>query len=252
MLKCVNSSLGWVEQAHGTMMGVDWGKETHVVIWKHYKDKLRLLNFHVFPHETKPLENAKKVAKLIPQYNPSVLVTDYGGGQEQNKYMYERFSQFMFMAINKPTLKDMNPQWDKSVRRVYYELITSYSTYARWYPAEMIELPQYDEKLELFIKQHTNSVLIYPNERKVPEGVLEIMGKAEPQTVGHTGPIHLLSASLFGWLDCMGLGKTEMHFSDAPKEDNNFGSLYSGVDTTSKNIQNKKRNDLSGVTIWRP
>lgn len=254
MLKCSDSSIGWTEQAHGTFMGVDWGKDTHVVIWKHYSGKLRLLNFFVFKHDPKPLADAMKVAKLIVQFNPSVLVTDYGGGQEQNKYMYERFSSIMFMAVNKVTLKDMNPVWERSVSRVYYELVTAYSTYARWYPSEMIELPRHDEKLELFIQHHTNSVLVSPNERKVPEGVLVLVGKDEHQEVGHTGPIHLLSASLFGWLQCMGLGNKEMHFSDAPQKAAVSESPSPYIDRLPKNIQNKlrKRTDLSGTTIWRP
>lgn len=256
MLKCQNQSLGWVEQSTGgTLMGVDWGKETHVVIWKYYEGKLRLLNFFVFPHDPKPLADAKKVARLIPQFNPSVMITDYGGGQEQNKYMYERFSSFMFMAINNPRLRDMNPQWDKKTRRVYYELITSYSTYARWYPSGLIELPHLDEKLELFIQHHTNSVLINPNERNVPEGVLVVVGRDMPQTVGHTGPIHILSASIFGWLQCMGLGQKEMHFSDAPKDEESGERIYSMVDRigqTNQNRYNRKANDSSGVTIWRP
>jgi len=220
MLECCDNRIGWVDAGFDTMMGVDWGKETHVTVWKDVNGKLQLLNFIVIPPSDKPLDGAKKVAELIPRFNPNTLICDFGAGQEQNKYIHQRFKNIVWFAVNVETMKDLELKWNQNTRIVNYEVVTAYMTYSSWYAADMIVLPAYDAKLELFIQHHVNSCIIDPENANVDivTNYLQPVGKPEKKTVGQNGPIHLLSSSLFGWLKNMGSGMAEFSFSEIPKE----------------------------------
>ena len=223
MQECYDGSeFGWVESARGTMVGVDWGTETHVVVWKRVQVGIQLLNYHVIPSSTKPLDGAKEVAKLILRYNPTKLVCDFGAGQEQNKYLYERFSDIFYAAVNHKAMKDNNPQWNEKKGIVHYDLITVYSSLAYWFAANMVKLPAYDAKLELFIQHCLNSFIVDPNARPEMEGMVEhlaLVPETKPKELHKKGPIHLLSAALFGFLDCMGSAAEEFSCSEPTYED---------------------------------
>ena len=220
MLGCKNNDYGWVDSAHNVLIGVDWGKETHVVVWKRVGEKIRLLNTFVFPTDPKPLANARKVAGLFTVYTPSKIICDFGAGQEQNKYIAEVAKDVFYAAVNAESLKDMNPKWNEKTRIVNYDLVTVYTSYAYWYAAGLVELPRYDAKLEMFIQHHVNSMLLDPNIVPTEERPIEhvhAVKKVLPKQLGKKGPIHLLSASLFGFIECMGKSGEEFSFSELPE-----------------------------------
>jgi len=222
MLSCVNKDRGWVNEAYGTIIGVDWGKDTHAVVWKFTNNQCKLLNIFEFPGDSDPLSGAKNVVKLLPRYKPLVLTCDFGDGRESNKYVYPRAKDIFYAAIHKPGQKDMEPEWVKKTRSVYYELISTYQTYCNWFSAMMIELPALDMKLEKFIQHHENSLLIDQSKLSEPEkivGSIERVQDSKPMELGHRGPIHFLTAALYGWLYCIGKGASDFSFSELPKDE---------------------------------
>jgi hypothetical protein len=150
------------------------------------------------------------------------MVCDFGDGRESNKYVYPRAKDVFYAAINKPGQRDMEPEWIKKTRSVYYELISTYQTYCNWYSAMMIELPALDLKLEKFIQHHENSLLIDQNKMSSPDrivGSVEKVQDMKPLELGHRGPIHLMMASIYGWLYCIGQGTSDFSFSELPSDE---------------------------------
>ena len=254
MLNCVVKEYGWVESSHGVLIGVDWGKDTHVAIWKRIEDHIRLLNVFIFPSDPKPLANARKVVELFTRYTPSRVVCDFGAGQEQNKYMAECLKEAFYAAVNSEALKDMNPKWNEKTRMVNYDLVTVYTSYAYWYAAKLVQLPHYDPKLELFIQHHINSMLLDPNEKPAEEKSIEHLHKVErimPKQLAKKGPIHLLSAALFGFIECMGKNTEDFSFSELP-EGLEMPENFDPDKSVKFTMDYKDLAHIGGSRIWRP
>lgn len=268
MVDCIDDTIGWVEAANRCYVGVDWGRETHVTI---YKDVLRekgkhlqLLNYFVIPASSEPLHGAKEVAKLLVQFQPSKLVCDFGAGAEQNKYLATRFGDSFYAAIQANTLKDMNPKWNPKTQTVNYDVVTTYATYCHWFGAGLVILPRYDGKLELFIQHHCNSMLIDQNKHAVIEreiDYLHAVDKALPKQLGQKGPIHLLSSSMFAFMDFMGHSVEEFSFSELPKDiemmvgrdsKRPFRFTMDKIDRLVPSHDETEKLYGAGVSYWRP
>jgi len=219
--ECCKDDLGWVEAAFGTYIGVDWGKDTHVSVWKPTEKGIQLLNMFEFKHDPRPLENAKQVIKLLTRYKPTLLVCDFGAGQEQNKYVQEHAQEVFWAAVESVALKDMSPKWKKKTRIVNYDVVTAYSVFAYWCSAGMVSFPKYDSKVEVFIQHCLNSVLLDKNERPAEEREVQHLHqvkKTVPKVLGKNGPIHFLSSALFAFLKCIGNNYEDFSFSEVPEE----------------------------------
>lgn len=219
--ECPDDNLGWVDAAFGTYIGVDWGKDTHVSIWKPIAEGIQLLNIFEFKHDPEPLANAKQVVKLLTKFNPIKVVCDFGAGQEQNKYVAERVEEEFWAAVESVALKDMNPKWNKKTRIVNYDVVTVYSVFAYWCAAGLIKFPKYDMKLEVFIQHCLNTMLLDVNEKPAEEREVQHIHqvpKTKPKVLGKKGPIHYLSASLFAFLEFVGKKFEDFSFSDVPED----------------------------------
>ena len=257
MLDCRDNDITWRDEGIGTHIGVDWGKDTHVTVWKRFDDFIQLFNIFVFPSDPKPMVNAEKVVRLLPRYHPIRLVCDFGAGQEQNKYVMERAKDVFYAALHSEGLKKLKPEWNEKNRVVKYELISSYTAYAYWYAAKMVKLPPLDHKLEVFIQHHVNSMLLDLNDRPAEEPQTEHLHPVEsfiPKVLAKKGPIHFLSSSLFAFLDNLGKPLEDFSFSSIPEN-----IILNNQETTQEKRFTMDTNDFMSVlsgrkgnSIWRP
>jgi len=217
--ECSDNHVTWVDAAMGTYAGVDWGRDTHLSIWKPIENGLQLINIFEFKHSKEPLDNAKKVIKTLAFFNPKKVVCDFGAGQEQNKYVSQKLGDKFYAAVESVALKDMNPKWHSKTRIVNYDVVTVYCVFAQWCNALMVKLPKYDDKLEVFIQHCLNSMILDKNERPTIENEVQHVHeveKSKPKVLAKRGPIHFLSSALFAFLHFIGNNDQEISFSEVP------------------------------------
>lgn len=265
MKKCEDPIHTWKDAGYNCMVGVDWGKDTHVTILKKVMTdkgpKIQLLNFFEFIGTKEPLHGAKKVAELLTRFVPSILVCDFGAGQEQNKYLQMRFGSVFWAAVNVKEMKDMNPQWNEKKRTVNYDLSTLYTVYASHYASEMMVLPKFDRQMELFIQHHSNAMLIDPNQMPGSELPVKhlraVQGEAQ-KILGQTGPIHILSSAMFAFMQMMGMKGEELNFSEL--SDKQVQALKKMDTEQPRSTRRFTRDDIGSLpdsrqqrgVIWRP